>query len=364
MSSRERWRAVTYIASSVMVVALIVLAVAFDQLAATGVLVIVFLSFILAYLVGPAAERLRYSAAPSRRGRPLSRGIAVLVIYGLVAVVTFPLWTFAGQRLGPALERMTVLVPQHTARFVEQLHESERWHKGLGLPMALNNPIESMTRRLTGAVEAEAHALGAELVGIRSLVPWLSIVPVVAFVLLTRWHRFRRSTTRALPTPHLQWRGNEFLRNLNSVLAAYTRAQIVSAFIVGMLCWTGFAALNLPYPGTLGIAAGVLEMVPLAGPLVVAVVATAMAGDRVVAVLGFLAGLRVVQDYVIYPRLISRVMHLHPVAVVLALWAGAALGGVIGVCLAVPIVGVAQVAHRHWREYREIETLVRERAAT
>lgn len=364
MSARERRRAVIYLASAVLLVTLVVLAVVFDQFAATGVLIIVFLSFILAYLIGPAAERLRYSAAPSRHGRPLSRGIAVLVIYGLVAVVTFPLWTFAGERLGPALERMTVLVPQHTAQFVERLHESERWHVGLGLPMALNAPLASMTRRLTGSIEAEAHALGAELTGIRNLVSWLSVVPVIAFVLLTRWHRFRRSTTRALPTPHLQWRGNEFLRNLNRVLAAYTRAQVVSAFIVGMLCWFGFAALGLPYPGTLGIAAGVLEMVPLAGPLVVAVVATAMAGERGVAVLVFLAGLRLVQDYAIYPRLISRVMHLHPVAVVLALWAGAALGGIVGVCLAVPIVGITQVAHRHWREYREIEALVRERAAT
>ena len=364
MSRRERWRAVTYITSAALLVTLVVLAVVFDEFAATGVLLVVFLSFVLAYLVAPAAERLRYAAAPSRRGRPLSRGISVLVIYGLVAIVTFPLWTFAGQRLGPALERMTVLVPEHTARFVGQLHASERWHDTLGLPMAINEPIGAMTRRVTRSLEGEARALSAELTGIRRLVPWLSTVPVVAFLLLTRWHRFRRSTTRALPTPHLQWRGNEFLRNLNRILATYTRAQIVSAVLVGMMCWLGFAALGVPYPGTLGIAAGVLEMVPLAGPLVLAVVATAMAPDRVVAVLVFLAGLRLVQDYWIYPRLISRVMHLHPLAVVLALWVGAALGGVVGVCLAVPIVGIAQVAHRHWREYREIEDLVRERAAT
>lgn len=364
ISPRERRRAFTYIATVALIVTVVVLAVVFKQLAATGVFLIVFLSFVLAYLIAPAAERLRYAAAPSRRGRPLSRGISVLVIYGVVAVVTFPLWTLAGQRLGPALERMSVLVPQHTARFIGQLRASEGWHDSLGLPMAVNAPVAAMTRRVTRSLEGEARALGAELTGIRHLVPWLSTVPVVAFLLLTRWHRFRRSTTRALPTPHLQWRGNEFLRNLNRILAVYTRAQITAAVLVGFMCWAGFAALGLPYPGTLGIAAGVLEMVPLAGPLVVAVVATGMAGERVVAVLVFLAGLRLVQDYAIYPRLISRVMHLHPVAVVLALWAGAAIGGIVGVCLAIPVVGIAQVAHRHWREYREIEDLLRERAAT
>jgi predicted PurR-regulated permease PerM len=67
-----------------------------------------------------------------------------------------------------------------------------------------------------------------------------------------------------------------------------------------------------------------------------------------------------VQDYLTYPRLISRALHLHPLGVILALWFGAALGGVGGVCLAIPIVGMLQVANRHLREYRDIERLVAE----
>lgn len=357
-SPRERWSAAGYLASSALVTTLVVLAVVFDQFAATGVLLVAFLSFVLAYLIAPAAERLRHAAAPSRGGRPLSRGLATLAIYGLLAAVLFPVWAFNGPRLGEALGRMRVLVPEHTARFVTQLHATERWHETLGLPLGINDTVGAVTRRLTRSVEAEARSLGEELVDIRGLVPWLSTVPVVAFLLLTRWHRFRRSTARALPTPHLQWRGDEFLKNLNRLLAAYTRAQALSACIVGGLCWLGFAALGLPYPGTLALAAALLEMLPLAGPIIVAVVATAVAPDKVVAVLLFLAALRVLQDYAIYPRLIRRTLHLHPVAVVLAIWAGAGLGGVVGVCLAVPVVGMMQVAHRHWREYQEIERLV------
>jgi predicted PurR-regulated permease PerM len=357
-SPRERWRAAVYLGSTGLVVTLVVLAVVFDQFAATGVLLVAFLSFVLAYLLAPAAERLRYAAAPSRQGRPLSRGLATLALYGALATLTIPVWAFNGPRLGAALGRMRVLVPEHTARFAEHLHATEGWHEALGLPLSVNAPIGVVTRMVTQSLEAEARELGSELVHIRRLVPWLSTVPVMAFLLLTRWHRFRRSTSRVLPTPHLQWRGNEFLGNLNSLLAAYTRAQALSAVIVGFICWTGFAVLGLPYPGTLALAAGMLEMIPLAGPLVVAVVTTAVAPDRVLAILGFLAALRLLQDYAIYPRLISRALHLHPLAIVVALWAGAAVGGLVGVCLAVPLVGMMQVTHRHWREYREIEALV------
>ena len=91
--------------------------------------------------------------------------------------------------------------------------------------------------------------------------------------------------------------------------------------------------------------------------------ATSVASPRqVLVVLAFLGSLRILQDYIIYPRLIRSAMHLHPIAVVAAIWFGAMLGGVVGVCLAVPTVGVLQVAWRHYREYRTIERLVREHA--
>jgi predicted PurR-regulated permease PerM len=355
---RERWHAAIYIVVTSALIIVVVMAVVFEQFAATGVFLVVFLSFVVTYLIAPAVERLRHAAPMARNGRPHSRGLAVLAIYGAVATAVLPVWVLAGHRFGPALERVSGLVPQQTARFIDHLRASEVWADSLGLPPAIQERVGTISRGVSQSVQHEARALATELAGVRRLVPWLSVVPVVTFLMLTRWTRFRRSTTRVLPTPHLQWRGNQFLRDLNSVLAAYTRAQSLSGVVMGMLCWIGFTALGLPYPGTLALAAGLLEMIPLAGPLIVAVVATAMAPERVLAVLGFLLLLRIVQDYVVYPQLISKAMKLHPVAVVIALWAGAALGGLVGVCLAIPVVGVVQVTLRHWREYRDIEALV------
>jgi len=360
-SARERWAAGAYIASTTLVITVVVLAVVFDQFAATGVLLVAFLSFILTYLIAPASEWLRRTARA--RGQAVSRGLTTLVIYGVIALCLFPVWAFKGPAFAAALARMQVIVPQHTARFIDQVHAAEGWHETLGLPVPVKDSIGAVTRRVTRSVEVEARSLGAELAEIRGLMPWLSMVPVVAFLLLTRWHRFRRSTARVLPTPHLRWRGDEFLRNVDRLLAAYTRAQVLSAIFVGSVCWVGFAVLGVPYPGTLGLVAGLLEMVPLAGPLVAAVVVTAVAPDRAVGMLLFLAALRLLQDYAIYPRLIKHTLDLHPLGVVLALWAGAAVGGVVGVFLAVPLVAFVKAAYRHWREYRDLEALVTDAGA-
>ena len=84
------------------------------------------------------------------------------------------------------------------------------------------------------------------------------------------------------------------------VLAAYTRAQATSALIVGIICGVGFALMKLPNAAMFGIVAGLLEMIPIAGPLAVAISATA---GRRLAVTGA-AGARL-------PRRVTRPAGLH-----------------------------------------------------
>ena len=57
----------------------------------------------------------------------------------IIAAILFPVWAFNGPRFGAALERMRVLVPEHTVRFVDQLHATEGWHESLGLPAAVES---------------------------------------------------------------------------------------------------------------------------------------------------------------------------------------------------------------------------------
>ena len=80
------------------------------------------------------------------------------------------------------------------------------------------------------------------------------------------------------------------------------------------------------------------------------------------AVIAFLVALRVLQDTLVYPRLIRKGMHLSTPALVLSLWTGAVLGGAGGVILALPVAGFLSVSLRHWRDYRLIEQLVKANA--
>src|SRR4029079_2136765 len=111
------------------------------------------------------------------------------------------------------------------------------------------------------------------LMGTLSYVPWLVLIPILAFFLLKDGASLRRTIVIALPH-HGQLRGHRLFEELNATLAAYVRAQLLACVLVGTLCGLGFAVLGIPYPVPLGVLAGILEFIPLVGPLLLAVVAS------------------------------------------------------------------------------------------
>ena len=320
--------------------------------------VLLLLSMFFAYLLAPAVNIVSRTVRPGRRGRPLARGAALALIYAILAVPIALAWRFASE---PIADWVHVTAPGA----VEQLFGGrdvdaiDRLVARAPLP-ASARPL--LKRRVDGAIayiRREAKDTLSTLIDAAEYAAWLAVTPVLAFLLLTAWPAFRRSTLRVLPRGHLQWRGEEYLQDVNSALAGYVRAQAAAGLIVGAMCVGGFALLGVPSAVSMGVAAGILELVPAIGPLIALLIAITQAGGRVLPVIAFLGALRIVQDYAIYPRLVRHGMHLSTPAVILTIWIGAALAGASGVILALPVAGFLSVSLRHWREYRAIERLVR-----
>jgi len=321
-------------------------------------LILLLLAVFLAQLLAPAVNAVQRRVL-TRRRRPIARAWAIAAIYVTLGAAGGLSWLALSRqmrgwaRAAPLeLERMIDAATRTGA-------ELERLVGRLPLPPAPRRAGARGVAQFFHDLSRDAHAAFADLNGARPLAWTLLVVPFVAFVLLNSAHGFRRSALRVLPHGHLQWRGEEYLRDVNSALAGYLRAQLAAGLIVGLSCLVGFSALGLSNAGALGAAAGVLELVPVIGPLIVGLIAVGQAGPGAAAVVTFLIALRVVQDYVVYPRLIRRGMHLPAVAVVLAVWIGAGLNGAAGVVLAIPAAGFLSVSLRHWRDYHAIEALVR-----
>src|SRR2546423_10381682 len=218
-----------------------------------------------------------------------------------------------------------------------------------GMVKAVNDTILGVIAK-GGEVASLAfeHALGWII-----FLPWIVLVPILSFFLLKDADSFRRSALAMLPRGRLRWRGDEFFQDINSTLAAYIRAQLTACLLVGVLCSIGFALIGLPSPLVLGLLAGMLEFVPLVGPLVVAILVAVLAMlhwgfGMAFVVLLFLGVLRIVQDYVIYPRIIGQGIHLHPLAVIFAILAGAETAGVAGIFFAISGIAIFTRSYCLW----------------
>jgi predicted PurR-regulated permease PerM len=323
-----------------------------------GVAVLLMLSVFFAYLTAPAVATIRQRVRIGPRQRPISNIAALALLYGNLVLSIVVVWRLSA-------DGITRWVQVTAPAAVDRLFSTARTDP-LDRVMA-TAPLTPSTRlavknRLDGAVdylEQEIRSTLQEMIAAAPYALWLAATPIVSFALLTSAPGFQRSALRVLPRGHLRWRGEEYLRDVNSALAGYVRAQTAAGLLVGLMCVTGFVLLGLPSAISMGVAAGVLELVPAIGPLTVMVVVATQAGDLVWRALLFLLVLRLVQDYVVYPRLIRRGMRLSTPAVILTIWIGAALAGAAGVILAIPAAGFLSVSIRHWREYRDIERLIR-----
>jgi predicted PurR-regulated permease PerM len=329
-----------------------------------GVILLLLLSMLFAYLIAPLVEFLCRPITWGRRPAAIPRPLAIAMVYlalfasvGIASYVLLPL-------LGAQVTEFGRQVPSYVAYARDQLQAWQHFINPDHLPQGVREAIDrTFARTVDAAGDSLSYGFGGLLPLLGNL-PWVILIPVVAFFLLKDGKAFRRNILLTLPRGRLRGRGAELFEDINDTLAAYMRAALLACLLVGVLCTIGFVLIGVPYALLFGVVAGLLEFIPLVGPLAVALgvilVASFHSFHQAVWVLAFLGALRLAQDYVVFPRLVRRGIHMHPLGVILAILSGAELAGMAGIFLAIPAVAVLSVMHRHLLEYRGSGGLVSE----
>ena len=328
-----------------------------------SVILLVVLAVFFAYLVVPLVEfvlrpfhvRGREHVMP----RPVAIGIVYLVIFGAIGISL----SFLLPRLGTQMTEFAKQAPAYFTSASARARSLNRFYENYQIPEAVRNRInDNVTNLIENVGKYTTENVGNTLLESLHYIPWLVLIPILAFFLLKDVDSFRRSALQMLPSGRWRWRADEFFQDVNSTLAAYIRAQLIACLLIGTICTIGFWAIGLPYALLLGIIAALLEFIPLVGPLTVAIIAVFIASfhsvNQAIGVFLFLGILRIIHDYVTYPRIIGQGIHLHPLAVILAILSGAELAGIAGIFLAIPVVAILSVSYRHWLEHRGSEGLV------
>lgn len=263
--------------------------------------------------------------------RRVPRAVGVLAHYlGLVGVVALLLWQIiphaivqVQQALGGAAHSQLKDAAAHTQglehRFLIGL---DRWLRHLPSGPAVIHPALTVTRT---ALEV--------LVGI------LFTLAVAAYWIFER--EWTEEFVLSLVPQGRRRVVRDTWRLIDEKLGAYVRGQLLMVAFVSSILSGAFWALGLPYWLLLGVFAGIVEMVPVVGPLAAGVLAVGVALTQgwETALLTAIAvyGLRLLQDYVINPHVLGRAVGLSPLIVLVTVSAVGFLLGPFYVLLSVPI---------------------------
>ncbi len=184
---------------------------------------------------------------------------------------------------------------------------------------------------------------------------WVVLIPILSIFFLRDGRQFSASLLHTFG----EVKQRRFLRlimtDLDVMLAHFIRAQLTLAGISLVVYSVVLTALRFPYALALGFAAGAMEFIPVVGPLVAALVIVFVGFltgyPHLWALILFFAVWRVVQDYVVSPRVMGGTLELHPLAAIAAVLMGGELGAVLGIYLSIPVVATIRIVWVRWQKY-------------
>ncbi len=140
--------------------------------------------------------------------------------------------------------------------------------------------------------------------------------------------------------------GDKIIKQMGGYLGGATLIALQAGIVAGVFA----AIVGLPYPWAIAVGAAVLDFVPVVGPVIVGVAMTLLGFSHSLTV-GIVAGgfyvcQHLFEAYWLYPRVMRRTVHISSAAVVVAILIGAALLGVVGAVLAVPVAAAVQIIIR------------------
>jgi predicted PurR-regulated permease PerM len=313
--------------ATLVVIGIVVLALAFWKLRV--LISLMFLGLVIAAAMRPGIEWLHERRIP----RSVGVGLHYLALAGLVALF---LWLVVPRAVNQVGDALGGSVPTSTS----ELNRATR--NSTGIKHTILQAVQKRLEKLPTASSAFHASIGVTKAAFEVLIAIFFTFAVAAYWIFER-DRARRVVLSLTSREHRKVVYDTW-ELIDAKLGAFVRGQLILILFVGIVLSLAFWAIGVPFWLLLGMFAGVVEIIPVIGPLAAGAVAIAV-GFTVswqVALGAGLAvlGVRLLEDYIVVPRVLGHAVGLSPLVVLVSVTAiGLLLGGVY-ILLAVPIAAV------------------------
>ena len=320
------------------------------------------ISAVLAYFGDPMVDRLeKISIRRWKPGRTLSVSIVFVFMLTLLTIV------------------LLIIIPmlvEQIRLLVHRLPEWIEWFSGTVLPWLVNKfgieltgfdpsqfseMLKEYWREISTATFKLIDFISRGGMAVAVLITNLVLIPVVTFYLLRDWDLLLKAVQDLLPR-HMETEISSMASEVNDVLAAFFRGQLMVMFALGAIYSIGLSLVGIELAVLIGMGAGLLSIVPYLGSIVGVLVAAGAAIFQfqdvfhlVMVLLVFGLG-QSAEGMYLTPKLVGDRIGLHPVTVIFAVLAGGQLFGFLGILLALPVAAALNVLVSHANQkYRNSE---------
>lgn len=281
------------------------------------VIVLFFIAVILMSALSPMVEALNNLRIPKTISIALTYLMLIVILVALVSLVVTP--------LVEQIPNMILTLPHLVDRLIPA---------GVIDKAVLQQELTSFSK----------NALGFTLTIFSNMLGVISVA-VLTFYLLLEKERVEKLMSQFFV--NRAERARKLIERIEYKLGAWLRGQLLLTLMIGTSVYLVLFALNIPYALPLSILAGLMEVVPVIGPIISAIPAVLMAAlispVMALSVAGAFFAIQQLENHIIVPQLMKKVVGLNPLVVILAIAIGGRLLGVSGALLAVPITVVVQL---------------------
>lgn len=279
------------------------------------VIILLFIAIIFMSALSPVVTYLERFRVPRALSIALTYIVVVTALVGLISLMVTPL-----------VEQTVTLaqsLPKTLSNIFPQLNQS-----------VIQDQVANFSK----------NAFSIGLVIINNFIALISIA-VLAFYLLMDREKLDKVVTQFLP--QYEKRITTISKKIEDKLGSWVRGQVALSVIIGVIVYVALLILNIPYALPLAIFAGLMEVVPVIGPIVSAVPAVLIAYSisPILALFVVLAYfiIQQLENHLVVPQVMKKAVGLNPLVVIIAVAIGGKLLGILGALLAVPITVVIQI---------------------
>jgi predicted PurR-regulated permease PerM len=282
------------------------------------VIAVIFFGIIISSAIAPAVDSLHKEGVPRILG-------SVLIYFLVLAVLSLIIYIL----LPPTISQIAKLSTQLPGLLSDYLG-------------ALSLPADFFAQFRETLTSASSNIIGW-LVGLLGGIGNIVFVFFISFYLTVEDKGIKRFLENSVPATHHNYILNLISRS-QSTLSQWLKAQLILMVSVGVLTSLALLALGIPNALALGALAGLLEIVPFAGPIIAAIPALVFAFSisplKALVVFVTFAIIQQIESQVFTPIIMKRAFHINPVLVLVALFIGAKLGGIVGIIASVPLLAL------------------------